>query len=214
MAVAYRSARWSIFDPLQLLRRQVEGRAEHHPGLGLDEFRILDLGDAEVGHLDPPVLEQHHIGGLDVPVDHPGPVGCLEPCQHVASDLDDLLLGQDLAPVDHRLQGLTAQPLHGDVRSTRDLPDPVDRDDVRVVQGGRCPRLLEEPAPHHVGLVGVLLEEPGVEELQRDDALQLRLVGPIDDPHGPSIDGFLHRIGKILGWPVGKVQHPRLHSGQ
>jgi hypothetical protein len=37
------------------------------------------------------------------------------------------------------------QPLHGYVGLALDIPDLVIRADVRMIQGGSCPRLAEDP---------------------------------------------------------------------
>ena len=62
---------------LDLLGGHVLGRAHHEARLG--EVGVLGrLGDAEVGHLHPPVAGEQDVGRLDVAVDEPGPVGGVE----------------------------------------------------------------------------------------------------------------------------------------
>ena len=79
---------------------------------------------------------------------------------------------------EHAVEPAPLDPLHRVVAEAADLADVEDRDDVRVVQPGGGPRLVQEPsAAVRVGR-GV-----GAEHLQRDRAVEPDVDRLVDDPH-------------------------------
>ena len=60
------------------LRGHVHRRPHQGPGHGHLLVTVQDLGDAEVHQLDEPGLVDHHVLGLQIPVDDPQPVGMLQ----------------------------------------------------------------------------------------------------------------------------------------
>jgi hypothetical protein len=128
---------------------------EHDAGLGLHQVAPLDPGDAEVGHLEPAVRQQHQVGRLHVPVDDAAAVGGFQGAQQVEHQGDGAL-GRELPLfLDHPLQGLPLQPFHGDVRSALLLADPVEGGGAGMGEGGHRPRLLEEAEPVLAGGLGL-----------------------------------------------------------
>ena len=79
-------------------------------------------------------------------------------------------------------QAPAVDPLHGEVEAPLAV-DLVDRHDVRVVEAGRRLGLEEEPPP--LGLRG---ERAGLDDLQRDDAVEAPLAGLVDDAHAAPRD--------------------------
>ncbi len=69
--------------------------------------------------------------------------------------------------------------LHGDERLVADAADVVDRDDVGVRQPGHRPRLAEQPRARLRTHRSLRLSD----HLERDAAIQLRVIGLVDDPH-------------------------------
>ena len=114
---------------------------------------------------------------LDVAVDDPGGVRGLER----VGDLDrerQQQIGLERAPGDAMLQRRPVEELHDEERAAVLLADVVDGADVGVIQRRRGPRLAAESG-QRLGIVG----EVGRQELQRDEALQPRVLGFVHDAH-------------------------------
>ena len=127
---------------------------------------------AAAGGLDQEVV------ALDVAVDDPGVVGRAERAQDLLHQIDrarqrDRLLGDDLA---ERAPG---HVLHHDVRRAAGQRPAIDHPDaVRAPHPARIPRLVAQPA----GLLGPV-RQLGMQDLDRDHALQAWLVGQEHAPH-------------------------------
>ena len=65
---------------------RANGLVGHGLGLALEE-----AGNAEVGHLDGAVLQEHDVLGLDVPVDDALLVGTLQGHEDLGGEVDSLL---------------------------------------------------------------------------------------------------------------------------
>ena len=86
---------------------------------------------------------------------------------------------QDLAPRDGPIDLIERPPANvfGDqIRMSRDLGDPIDRDDVRVLEACDRACLVEEPRAGG-GILG------GLHELHRDGTIEQRIVREIDEAH-------------------------------
>ena len=184
---------------LHLLGRHVARGADHAPHLaGGGERRVLgevraalallgELGEAEVEHLREAVGRDHDVAGLQVAVDDPGRVGLGQPLgrlRQVAEERAQV----GLVVVDQRGERLAAHELHRDVvhgvrvggtrGAHRVVADLVDRDDVGVVERGRG-LSLEHEAPHAV----LVPHQVGRQDLERDAALELAVLGEVDLAH-------------------------------
>ena len=114
-----------------LLRRHVADRAEHRAGLrrlrgrevrGLLRLRLQELREAEVEDLDGPVLRDHHVLGLQVPVDDPGRVRLGEAVGHLVRR-GRAAAWSTAARMEHLAQRPAVDQLHRDV--DRRLVEPM-----------------------------------------------------------------------------------------
>ncbi len=136
------------------------------------------LGEAEVEDLGEAVVRHHHVVGLEVAVHDPGRVGLGEALGDLGPDLEDATRGHRLAVAHELVERRAQDALHHDVRKAGGLADLVDGDDVRVIEGGRGPRLLCETAhPLRVGRVAL------GQELDRDLALEILIERAPDFAH-------------------------------
>ena len=83
---------------------------------------------------------------------------------------------------DQRLQVGAVHEGHRDIEQAVLLAGVVDRDDVRVVERGGKPGLAQE-AVAEVGLA-----DPGREQLQRREAAEPDVLGPVDDARAAAAD--------------------------
>jgi hypothetical protein len=191
----------------RLLRGDVVGRAEHAPGRG-QPLRLERPRDPEVGHLRPALGVDQDVLRLDVAVDeHLGVRG-----RQRSSDLDrvghGLADGQPAEPADSLLERLALDVLEHDVRRAVVLAGVDHGDDVRVREPGHRARLAAEA----LELVRVVGDVP-VHQLDRDPALERRVVGAVDRRHPPGADLLLEPVAVVeecadhvrlfcaLGWP-------------
>ena len=138
---------------VDLLGRQVLGGADDRAGAGevlgmggvAGDRLGRGLGDAEVGHLHPPVLAQQDVGRLHVAVDDAGLVGVLEGPRHLGGDVDRLGRRQR-PPLEERLpQGGAVDQLHDDEGQPVVEAGVEDADHVGVGQPGGGDGLAPEP---------------------------------------------------------------------
>ena len=94
---------------------------------------------------------------------------------------------------DQRLQIGPLDVSHRDVQQTVVLARVVDRDDVRVVDRGRQPRLSDEPLAE-----GVVLGEVGAQHLERHLVPEPHVVGPVDHAHAAPPEHALDPVGGEL----------------
>ena len=133
----------------ELLRR---GPRDGHAGV-LVRIPREGAGDAEVGQCRPVVVRDQDVGGLDVAVRDPGPVGGLDGGCHLDADGEDLVHAEALPPVPD-IQAGPGAVLHGQVGMPRvgDLGF-EDGHDVRVRgQLRHQVRFGFEPAARALGL--------------------------------------------------------------
>ena len=140
---------WASFG---LFWRHVRRRAHDQPGPRAQRrHRLLcrrpfdELRDAEVEDLRPAVAGDHDVGRLDVAVDDAVGVRSRKRGGDLSTRLERRRHRQGALredPIERR----PLDELHGDEGRARLLVDVVDRDDVRVVEGGGRARLLHEPA--------------------------------------------------------------------
>ena len=93
--------------------------------------------------------------------------------------------GEWLLALDERCQRIALEILHDDERLGRELPEVVNRDDVRVVQGRGRSRFAREL------LGGIAAVEVALEHLERDQPSQIWIVGDIDGRHPAAAEATL-----------------------
>ncbi len=192
-----------------LLRRHVADRAEHGADLrrlggrevrGFLLLRLQELGEAEVEDLDRPVLRDHDVFGLQVPVNDPGLVRLGEAVGHLVGEVEQAL-GRQRPGMEHLAQRLAVDELHRDVDRGLVGADVVDRDDVRVVQGGGRARLLLETLAA-IDVRGELRRE----DLDGHVAPEARIARAIDLSHPSRAEGREDLEGPEAG--AGGERHP------
>ena len=155
----------------------VVGRPDGHarPGEPLARRR---LGDAEVGQHALPELVEHDVVGLDVAVDDAPLRRVAERAAGLGQEPADLRRGE---PPPLRQDGgerPAPEELHHEVDDPPRAADPVDRDDVGVLQlGGGAGLALEA-----LDELGVERQREG-QHLDRHLALELAILGPIHQRH-------------------------------
>ena len=163
----------------RLFGAEVVDRAERRPGqrhLGLGD----GPGDPEVGDLHAAVAREHDVAGLHVAVDDPPGVGGRQGAGDLRGDPGGLARRERPVPAHDRGQVLPVDELHDDERAVLVLAEVVDGHDVGMVERGGGERLLAE-ARAEVRIATVL----GAEDLDRDVAIELGVVGAVDAGHAP-----------------------------
>ena len=102
--------------------------------------------------------------------------------------------GSCLQP-DQRVEPSAVHQLHGDERRPVVLVDLVDRDDVRVIEGGGGAGFLDEPAVA-IGIGRRL----GRQHLDRDRPAEPGVVGGVDNPHAAAANLGVDAIVGNLVW--------------
>ena len=145
----------------RLLRRHVRERAHHAPGAALATTsasrrrgrprgrRAAQLRQAEVEHLDGAVLPDHDVGGLEVAMDDPVRVRGRQRVGHRDPDAERSPSRMPLTRISSSRLFRARTPSRGNRsrRSTRF----IDRDDVRMVEGGGGLGFALEPPALLVG---------------------------------------------------------------
>ena len=113
---------------------------------------LLDPGDPEVEDLGPAVVRQEDVVGLDVAVDDAAGVRGREAVGDLGGDLDRLLGRERAASRSRSASDSPCEELRHGPGDARNVARVVDREDVRMVEGGDGPRLAVE-AREAVGVV-------------------------------------------------------------
>ena len=158
-------------EPLRLLGRHVVAGAEHAAGVG-ERGGVVDARDAEIGQLGVPVLGQQDVVGLHVAVDHAALVGIGEGRGDLDGDRERLRDGKAALERDPLVQVAPVHQLADDERAPVGLAAVDHGDDPGVRQQSERARLALE-AIDRIGR----LEAPGVQQLDRDGAAELLVIG-------------------------------------
>jgi hypothetical protein len=172
--------------PLGLLGRHVRGRADH-PALGrrieghglvsviavvLDEF-----GQPEVEDGDAPLLRNHDVGWLEIPMGDPAGVSRSESVGQGRGQIEQSV--ERKPPLGNQLpERLPLDDFHGKQDAARGFFDRVDRNDVRMIEGRDRPGFPLEARP----ALGVLCDVVG-QDLQCDVTAQLGVACTVDFAH-------------------------------
>ncbi len=106
--------------------------------------RARGAGQAEVGDLDPAVVGEDDVLGLDVAVHDAGRVCRRERVEHRLEDVERLARGQDAALAEHLAQRAALQVLHREEEQAVVLALVEDGDDAGVGEPGRRAGLADE----------------------------------------------------------------------
>ena len=180
---------------LDLLGGDVVGRADPRARAREAAGGAEPLGQPEVGQVDVLVVAlaaDQDVGRLDVAVHQAALVRGVERRgdrgRHALHAVQ-----VELALVDDVAQVRAGHEAHRQVEHAVVFAAAVDRDDVRVLQRGRQPRLGLE-AGHRVGVLGVLRRD----DLQRHGAVELGVGRLVDDPHPAAVEHPLDRVAREL----------------
>src|SRR5580658_4015811 len=149
------------------------GRMESRLARALGQAEIENLGLVAVGH--------ENVGRLDVAVDDSLGVGSVESVGDLCAEIEQLLKIHRLVgglAVDTAFERLAFQQLHGDEVTSAVLADLVDGADIRVIQSGGGARLALKTVERQRILFCL-----GRQELERDVAAQVDVLGLIDNTH-------------------------------
>jgi hypothetical protein len=166
-----------------LLRRHVARRAEHHPGGGL-VVGEAHAREAEVHDLRAALRIQHDVRRLDVTVHDAALVRIREAVGDLAHDLHRLERAHALVR-QARSQVGAVDELHGKVRHAVVIAAVERRDHVRVIQLAGGLGLEEEALAVLVRALRIVGDDDG---LQRHGAVEVRVLGLVDDAHGAAAE--------------------------
>ena len=147
------------------------------------------MRDPEVHDLDLALVGDADVGGLDVAMDDPVAVRVAEPLADLPHDVELPFQGQGLALLDDLLEVGALDELHRDVGLAAVLAQVVDGDDVAVAQPSRRLRLAQEPR-----LELRRLRQARDHGLERDLAVDHRVVGLVDRTHAAAAQHLLHLV--------------------
>ena len=166
---------------------RANGLVGHGLGLALEE-----AGNAEVGHLDGAVLQEHDVLGLDVPVDDALLVGALQGHEDLGGEVDSLLPADGALLLDILLQGDAVDKLHDDVLDLVAKADIVHLDNVGVVEHRDGLGLIAETA-QEIAVVGKFF----LQNLDGHPAALHAVVGLVDIGHAAHADKLVDFVPAI-----------------
>lgn len=162
-------------------------------------------GDAEVTELRLPEAGQQHVLRLEIAMEDAVAMGRLHRARQPHADVDDLLPREGALPRQKVGEGAVREVLHGQVGDTvGGEPRLVHGDDVRVTGKGADGGTLALELPP-----GPLVEPYLRQDLDRHEAVERRLAGPVDrreaalaDQDRLSVPGNSERLGIDHGGPL------------
>ena len=181
-----------------LLGRHVARRADQRAGLGerVERARgvLLQLGDAEVQHLDEQrvvvVAREDDVRGLEVAVDDAAAVRVLDAVGDLAGDGRGFVEGERARALQSLAERLAFDEFHDDVGlAARERPVVVGAGDVRVVESRGGARLALEALRRL--LVG---DEVGQQQLDRRGAFEFDVHARVDRAHPAAPDQLVEPV--------------------
>ena len=172
---------------LDLLRGHVVHGAEGRAGGGerrVGMFLAHELGDAEVGDLHAALRVEQDVLGLDVAVENSFLVRELERLADFRND-GERLGGGEASGLHGLAQVHAIDVFHHQVVEAARLPEVENADDVRVVQAREHAALAVEA----FGELRIVRERIG-QQLERDEAVEVRLARLEDEAHAAAPDQF------------------------
>ncbi len=185
---------------------EVRDRAEQRLPAG--GRRARGPGEAEVADLDPAVVGEQYVLGLQVAVDDAGLVGRDQTGEHRLHDVDRLLGSEAPVLAQQVAKGDALQVLHDEVGEARVLSLVEDVDHVGVREPGGAPRLLDEAVPE-----GLVVREMGVHDLDRDAALEAQIGREVDRGHAAAGDARADLIAPVDEAADQRISGRRGHGG-
>ncbi len=169
----------------ELFRRHVGRRARAERFAG-------GAGQAEVGQTDFAGAVEHHVGRLEIAVDHAALVRGGEPGADLTRDLERAILRKAADAPQQRREIFAVDVLHRQEGAAVELVDVIDAADVRVRHLPRHAHFgveLRQPRRIAIDVRGKELQRDGLPELQIVGAVDLAhaaAAAPLDDPVAPA----------------------------
>jgi hypothetical protein len=157
----------------------------HGEGVG---FRTGQLRQTEVENLGLAAIRHEDVGGLDVAVQDAPAVRYVEPVRNLHRQLQQQP-HLERPSVDAMVEGAALEQFHRQEGTALVFVDLVDGADVRMVQRRGHPGFTQEALG--AGAVGTVL---GAQELERDRAMQLDVLGLEDDAHAAGAEWFENAV--------------------
>lgn len=171
-----------------------------HAEAGLGEAHVTEaFGNTKVGHLHKATLVNKDVLRLNVPVYQTVLVRVVERCSDLPEDVDGFIEREGSSFQDQSFERRAGHVFHDDVARAIIPADVVDADNVGMAESCRGLGFTLEPAEE--ARVG---SELPAENLDRDGAIEYKVVTAVDDRHTAFADRFVE--------PVTGIQDPCLHA--
>src|SRR5690606_4588522 len=105
---------------------------------------IISPSTPEIGNVAFPLLVNHHVIGLDIPMNHPLSMRVVQGGGHFANDLHGLPYGEFSVGSQDGLERASSDVLVGDVVDVIDRPEFINGDDVGMAKLSRRACLAQE----------------------------------------------------------------------
>ncbi len=147
------------------------------------------LGEAEIEDFDPAFRGNHHVGRLQVPMDHAALVGGGQRLGQIGGEAEEVF-GRQALVGDRLAERLAVDQLHGQKTDPVVFFDRVDGDDVGVIERREHLRLaFESRQPSGTAGLG------SRQHLDRDPAVEAGIYAGVDLPHAAGADGADDLVG-------------------
>ena len=194
------------------VRRRPHDRAGHREVVVL-EHQVADGGtigrrrrESKVEHDHPPLRREHDVLWLEVAMNEPRIMGGGQPLTRVEVELEDLPEAEARrarSVAGPALESLALDELHRDEDGVVHRADVMHRGHVAVVEPGHRPGFAEQAC---VAFVGCRVTE----QLDRDAAIELRVVGRVHDTHAALTERFQDHVApERRSAPDGRVRRRR-----